>query len=292
MRTLLASLLVTLSAAGSAAAQTAPEAVLPLEQYRKGVAARIIVAGKPRLFTFDTGGGVTIISPALAKELGCAPFGSIVGYRMTGDKLAMPRCDSVHIDWNRTALVAPMAGVFDVTPLAAADAQPLDGLLALDVFAGKTITLDMAGLKLTVETAASAAERTRDAVELPAHLAREIGGRALAVYVDVPSAKGALSFELDSANGGTILISKPYAQLLGLDPERGPQPGAFPVAPGVEAKGLMFTPELTIDGNLGVPFMKNWVITMDLAHGRVWLKRASVPPPPGMGVPPPLPAAK
>jgi hypothetical protein len=161
---------------------------------------------------------------------------------MTGDKLEMPRCNATRIDWSGTALAPPVTGVFDVTPLAAADARPVDGLLALDAFAGKIITLDMAGLKLTVETAASAAERTRDATEIPARLSREIGGRALAVYVDVPSTKGALSFELDSANGGTILVSKPYARLLGLDPERGPQQGAFSIAPGIEARGLMFAP--------------------------------------------------
>jgi len=283
-------LVASLFSAGIASARVpAPEAVLPLEQYRKGVAARVTVAGKPRLFTFDTGGGITIVSPALAREMGCTPFGRLAGHRMTGEKLEMPRCDAARIDWAGTSLIAPVAGVFDVTPLAAADAAPVDGLLALDIFAGKTVTLDMAGLTLTVETAESAAERIRGAAELPAKLAREIGGRALAVYVGVPSAQGPLAFELDSANGGTILVSKPYAALMGLDPEGGPQQGRFALAPGIEASGLMFAPDLLIDGNLGVPFMKHWVITMDLAHGRVWLKPSRQPPPPGMGVPPPLP---
>ena len=55
---------------------------------------------------------------------------------------------------------------------------------------------------------------------------------------------------------------------------------------GIKAEGLMFTPEMTIDGNLGMPFLKDWIVTLDLAQGRMWLRRNPVPAPPGMGVPP------
>jgi len=75
--------------------------------------------------------------------------------------------------------------------------------------------------------------------------------------------------------------------VLGLDPAaKGPQPVRIPVADGIVAEGLAFTPEMNIDGNLGMPFLKDWIVTLDLGAGRMWLRRNPVAPPPGMGVPP------
>ena len=270
----------------------APLGRIPLVPYRKGVAVQVVVDGKPGLFSFDTAGGHSIVSPAYAKAIGCEPWGQLVGYQMTGNRLSMPRCDDLSLNADGVALHVPIAGVLDVAPLAAKDAEPIEGLLALDAFAGRTITIDFAAGTLTIESPASASARVAGAQELPARLVRELGGVALAVTVEVPTRQGPLHFELDSGNGGTILVSKPYAALLGLDPDApGPQRGAFDVAPGIQASGVVFTPDLTIDGNLGMPFLKDWAVTMDLAAGRVWLQRSLATPPPGMGRPPPLPPA-
>ncbi|WP_188054031.1 hypothetical protein [Sphingosinithalassobacter sp. CS137] len=292
MRLFLASLFLTLLATPSLAQPqptVAEPQVLRLEPYRKGVAARVRLDGVERLLVFDTAGGISVLAPEIARAAGCEPWGALVGHRMTGDRLTLPRCERVAIEWDGVRLEAPVAGVLDATSLMAVDAAPIDGLLALDVFDGQTITIDFAALSLIIETPESLAERVSGAIELPARLAREVGGRALAVYIDVPSARGSLAMELDSGNGGTILVSKPYAAALGLDPAApGPQRGAFPIAEGVEARGVMFTPELVIDGNLGMPFLRDWAVTLDLARGRVWLKPSAATPPPSMGAPPPL----
>jgi hypothetical protein len=170
---------------------------------------------------------------------------------------------------------------------AAKDAAPIEGLLALDVFAGRTITLDFAGGHLYVESPGSAANRIAGARELPVRLSREVQGLALAVNLEVPTPQGTARFELDSGNGGTLLVSKPYAALFGLDPgAQGPQPVRIPLADGIVAEGLAFTPDMNIDGNLGMPFLKDWIVTLDLAAGRMWVRRNPVAPPPGMGVPP------
>ena len=113
---------------------------------------------------------------------------------------------------------------------------------------------------------------------------------ALAANVEVPTAQGIVRFELDSGNGGTLLVGKPYAALFGLDPDAaGPQQARIELAPGIVAEGLAFTPGMNIDGNLGMPFLKDWIVTLDLDAGRLWLRRNPVAPPPGMGIPPPLP---
>jgi hypothetical protein len=35
-----------------------------------------------------------------------------------------------------------------------------------------------------------------------------------------------------------------------------------------------FTPDLIMDGNLGMPFLRNWVITLDLQAGTAWIAPA------------------
>jgi hypothetical protein len=286
--TLLAAAAVSAGPQATPVTQTAsaPDAPrrLPLESYRKGVAARIEAGGKQRLFQLDTAGGLTVISPALAKEIGCRPWGAVTGFHMTGTKITAPRCDAVAMRWGGQSLTSPLVTVMDV----GSPDTPIDGLLALDVFAGRTITIDFAGRQLIVETPSSAAERIKDAISVPAHLGREIGGAALSVFIEAPTAQGPLRLELDSGNGGTILVSRPLLPLVGLK-ERGntPQQGSIRIAPGVTATGLIFSPDLVIDGNLGMPFLKDWVVTLDLNKGGVWLHRNDVAPPAGMGVPPP-----
>ena len=278
-------------AAPQSTANAAPIATLRLEPYRRSVAVRVTAKGMPGLFAFDTAGGHTVVSPEFAAAAGCKPWGEIGGFTMTGVKLAMPRCDDLYFEVDGYPLTAPVAGVMQVAPLQAKDAAPIEGLLALDVFAGKTITMDFAGGKLYVESPESARQRVTGARELPVRLSHEVQGLALAVNLEVPTSKGIARFELDSGAGGALLVSKAYASLFGLDPEaQGPVPGKFEVAPGITAQGLVLVKDLNIDGNLGMPFLKDWIVTLDLAAGRMWLQPTRATPPPNMGVPPPLPA--
>lgn len=282
----LAGLCVAVSSTAAAGADQ--PVVLKLEQFRRSVAMRVEIGGKERLFQFDTGGGNTFMSPAIAKELGCEKGARVVGFRMTGDKLDAPRCDDVAIKIDGHRFTSAVAGVYDVGEFNAKGVT-VDGLLALDIFDGKTITIDFAGLRLIVETPESAANRVAGATELPARLVREMGGYGLTIDAQVPSKVGHLGFELDSGNGGTILIAKPYAKVFGFDPDKGPQQGKFEVGKGIMAEGLIFPAGITLDGNLGMPFLKHYLVTLDLDRGRIWLSPNPTPPPAGMGVPPDAP---
>ena len=278
-------MLAVMAATMAASASAAEPTILKMEQFRRSVALRVEVGGKERLFQFDTGGAVSFISPEIAKELACEKGARIVGFRMTGDKLEAPRCDNVALKIGGLSFNVPVAGVYQVGEFNAKGVT-VDGLLALDAFAGKTITMDFAGQRLIVETPESAAARAQAGTELPAKLVREVGGHGLAVDIQVPSPMGPLGFQLDSGNGGTLLIAKPYAAAFGFDPDKGPRLGSFSIAKGITASGLVMPAGITLDGNLGMPFLKNYLVTLDLAAGRVWLAPNPVPPPAGMGVPP------
>ncbi len=220
--------------AANAAAQ--PEAVFKLESYRKTVALHATVHGHDGLFLLDTAGGLTLLSPAFAAKVGCKPWGRLSGFRMMGDRLDAPRCDDIDFQLGSHTFHAPVTLVFDIAPLVAKDAAPVAGSIALDLFAGKTITVDIPGRQLIVESPASLKARIAHARELPVLLSRELQGRALAASLGVTTSRGKLWFELDTGNGGTLLVARPYAALFGLDPtDKNPQHADFPVAPGLRA---------------------------------------------------------
>lgn len=271
--TLLAGAVVVLAGAAPAAAPS-PEAVLRLEPYRSTVALRAKVAGTDGFFVFDTGGGLTSITPAFAEKIGCKPWGRLTGFQMMGQRLDTTRCDDAQVRVGPLSLGPRTLSVLDVMSLFPKDAAPVDGLLALDLFDGKAITVDFPGATLTVESPASLRERVAKMTPVPARLAREVQGRALAVSAGVPSPRGPIWMEIDSGNGGTILVSKAYATLFGLDPAReGPQEASFDIAPGLHVEGRAFTPDMILDGNIGMPFLKGVVVTVDLREGRMWMAR-------------------
>lgn len=275
MKRILLAIALGLLGTAAVARSAAPEAVFKLEPYRKTVALRASVAGHSGLFVFDSAGGITLLAPAFAKAIGCTPWGRLSGFQITGNRLDAPRCDNVRIDLDGHLFSAPVTAVIDPAPLMAKDAAPVAGSIALDLFAGKTITIDLAHRQLIVETPASLRERVAKARPLPLLLSRELQGHALAASVGVPTAQGTVWFELDTGNGGTVLVSQPYAALFGLDPDaKGEQTADFAVAPGLHARGRAFTPSMIIDGNLGMPFLHDKIVTLDLAQGRLWIQPA------------------
>lgn len=60
-----------------------------------------------------------------------------------------------------------------------------------------------------------------------------------------------------------------------LDPQsKSPQKAAFDVARGLTASSDMtFASDIIIDGNIGMPFLKDVVLTLDIDAGRLWIRR-------------------
>jgi hypothetical protein len=262
---------------GASAQPAAARARIKLESYRKTIAVRARVGSQEGLFALDTAGGLSLFTPSFAKRAGCKTWGRLTGFQMMGDRFDSPRCDDMKIEIGGERFSAPIVGVFDIMSLYPKGAEPIDGSLALDIFAGKAITIDFPGKLLTVESEKSLRARVgaKTAVEVPARIAREVQGHALAVSVGVKTAEGTVWMELDSGNGGTILVNKVYARLFGLNSStEGPQKVSFELAKGLTVEGDAFAPDMVIDGNIGMPFLKKTVATFDLVSGRVWLAAA------------------
>lgn len=265
---------IALGAVGvSHAAEPAPAWVIPLTSYLGAVPSmQVQVGGSPATVLLDTAGGLTVLTPGGADKAGCEPWGRLSGMRMRGDRLDLPRCDGVKLKVAGHSITIPEAGVWDFSKLLPKDAPPLDGSVALDAFAGQVVTLDLSGGHLIIETPASAKVRTAYATELPMRLAREVGGASLTPLVGVPTAKGKLWFELDCGSDGALIVNRAVAVALGLDPAvvAHGQPVNLALAPHIQLQANAQVQDLVVDGNIGAPILREWIITMDLAHQRLW----------------------
>jgi hypothetical protein len=276
--------LLVLAACATAPATRAPATggetesprVIRLDRFRKALwTVRVSVQGKTGDFLLDTGGGITLLTEEFAAGLDCRFWGRTTGYNMFGERSDDAHCDGVKIVAGDVALTPVSVGKIDFGDRFAGDKTP-DGLLSLDAFDGKAITLDQAAATLTIETPASLRERTQGMRELPLRVSRECSARCLSVFVGVPTAQGPTWLILDSGAGGVSLIAREYARAFGLDPDVKEQRLRYDIAPGVSVDSPVLVTEMIMDGNLGQPFMSRYLLTLDLARGRLWL--APAPP--------------
>lgn len=268
------SLLMPLSVGASTKIPAKPQ-VIKLQRFRKALwKVHVVVKGKPGDFLLDTGGGVTLLTEAFSKGIECQFWGRTTGFNMFGKRSDGPHCDNVQIMAGDVALTPVNVGKIDFEGQFPGDVAP-DGLLSLDAFDGKAITLDQHTGTLTIETPRSLVNRTRAMKELPLRISRECSARCLSVFLGVPTAKGMTWLILDSGAGGVSLISRDHADLFGLDPNAREQQLKFEAAPGVPIVSPALVTDMIMDGNLGQPFMSQYVITFDLAHGRLWITKTT-----------------
>ena len=264
----------------AAAAQTArPIAVITFDQYPMGdnlLTVHASIHGHAGTFLFDTGEGVSMISPAFAQAIGCTPWGQISAFRMAGDRVDTPRCDDIPLELQRQQLHAPSVVVFDIMHFFPPNAPVLDGSLGLDLLAVRPITLELARGTLTVESPASLASRVAHATEVPIRLVRDAQGLALTADIGVATADGTAWMELDSGSG-TITVSKAIATALRLDPDsKTPQSMHTTIAGTVPVEGrARVMDHMIMDGNIGIAWLAKWIVTLDLAQGRAWIAPAS-----------------
>jgi hypothetical protein len=80
--------------------------------------------------------------------------------------------------------------------------------------------------------------------------------------------------ELDTGNTTALFVGNHIAPLVGLKPDSTGATASLTLANGIVVSGPARTANLIMDGNLGADFLKRWITTIDLAHGRVWLAPA------------------
>jgi hypothetical protein len=240
------------------------------------------VQGKSVPFLFDTGGGLTFVTPDMAASLGCRSFGQATGFRADGEKIAFPRCGSTNLRIGGYD-TSNEVGVFDLMAMihkqvAHARQQghdlpmppTLGGLIGLSSFRGQLVTLDYAHDRIVVETPQSMRARTKAMQPLEVRMATLPSG-GLEVFVQARAAKGTLWLELDSGNNGPTFLAPHAIEQLGLDLPKGDTRQVdlelthFGSMPAKVARR-----DMIYDGQLGIGLISKLVITLDLQHGKAW----------------------
>ncbi|MDF1701464.1 MAG: aspartyl protease family protein [Planctomycetota bacterium] len=244
--------------------------VIALERYQDALpAVRVDVAGTQRLFLFDTGAGITCVAPALAAELEAEPYGKLVGLRMNGESLELQRVDAVALAVGGIPLVPPMVGVLDLAALLPEGWPPVDGVLALDAFVHRPLTLDLAARTLVLESESSARERARAGDEVEIRVSRPVQGHAREVFVAARLDGRTWWLELDTGNAAPVLL----AVHTGVEDD-----GEITLElGGAPWTGAFYLQEMILDGNLGQTFCAGRAITLDLAHERMFVAPSSAP---------------
>src|SRR6185369_3814437 len=181
---LLLGVLVWLSFSANVLAASKSQLVITLTPHPGGTEMMTLhatVRGHEGNFIFDTGGGISYISPAFAQTIGCKMWGQITGFTLVGQRLDMPRCDGLSFEIQGRSFGAPESGIFDIMKFMPPNVPKIDGSLGLDIFAAHAVTLSLAQRRLIVESASSLAARTKSAKEVPVRLIRETGGTSLEV---------------------------------------------------------------------------------------------------------------
>lgn len=252
--------------------------VIPLQPYA-GTDLRtvaVVLGDSARPFIFDTGAGFTVITPDETDAARCTPFGRIVGFRADGQQIAMQRCGPVRLGIGGYQ-AAGEVGVFDLSALLGKGAPPVGGLVGLESFGGRAITLDLAHDRVTVETPASLAARVRTMHAIHVRLARGPGGD-IDPFIEARADTGTVWLEVDSGNNGPVFLAPHALRQLGLAVDKGKR-----VATSLNVIGLGPVPataaqrDMVYDGQLDPAFLRRIVLTIDLATGRAWAARSSAP---------------
>jgi hypothetical protein len=245
--------------------------VIKLERFRKALwKVNVTVKGKTGDFLFDTGGGITLFSEEFAKGIDCKFWGRFTGYNMFGKKGGGPYCSDVQLTARGVGLTPVNVGKMSFDGYFPGDKAP-DGLLSLDSFDGKMITIDQKAGSITLETEKSIKKRVKAMKEFPMRIVRECTARCLGVVLGVKTEKGMTWLNLDTGAGGVSIFSKEYAPLFGLGLEEKGQEINYALDKDFKITGAAMVTEMIMDGNLGQPFLANYVLTLDLKNGRLWL---------------------
>ena len=266
----LATAILLMATSGSAAAEPA---TIPLRPYVSLLRTiDVEIDGRPARMLFDTGAGLTAITPEFAAEIGCAPYGAVTGFRMNGERVTFQRCPDASLRVG--GMTRGELAVFDLGSVLPAELPELDGVIGLDVFDGHTITIlpELSGIR--IESRTSVRHALAGLRPGRARIAREAAGSGLTVLAPAPSALGDVWLLLDSANLAGLRLHPWAHEALSASSQQGAGvltvDGAEPWRSDPEIVAT-----LIYDGALDARFLAAHAITIDLARGRIWWRPAA-----------------
>jgi hypothetical protein len=264
---------VVLVSSSAAAAASWPAKPIEIRlEHPRGAHHRTVpveIAGGTHSMLFDTGGGVTAISPALAKQLNCQITGTSIGLRMTGERVETPLCRDVELRVGGL-VIRTEAAVIDLAGMLGKNGPQVDGMVSLATLDGFAVSLDLSHDKVTIESARSLVTRTKKATKVPFRRATGLSGGQLSPFAGVATKGGTVWLEIDSGHGGSATFVSPQAATLLGDAGHGE------VNLELGARLDAHTPvvvrkDLVLDGVLSAAMVARSTWTFDLRSDALWV---------------------
>lgn len=231
----------------------------------------VSVSGHKSRFIFDTGGAITVLTPKEARYAGCVPFGEITGFRADGGRVTTSRCGPVALQIGRYRVNRGVAE-FDLRKLLGKGAPPVGGIIALASFDGQALTIDLAHDRVTIETRHSLARRIRTMRPIKVRIVRDAGG-GVVPFIKVRARTGTLWMEVDSGNNGPVFLAPHAERQLGISiAEHGSRRLDLDVIGLGRVPVTVASRRIIYDGQLDPAFLRQILLTIDLAHGQAWAK--------------------
>lgn len=225
---------------------------------------------------FDTGGGETIISPAVARKLGKTVYGNATSFRMSGEMLHYQKADSVTLTIGGKAFYHPVVGVWDLMSILPQGLPPIDGVLSLKTFAGRVLSMELAAGKLVVETESSYKSATRNMTLLPSRFATGMNGGELTIFLGVRHKNRPYWLLFDSGNLNDLLLSHSTAREWGLQSDTVTvrrELGVLPLLLGKKKwEGTAASEKIIYDGALNYALLSRARYLIHFGRKEVWME--------------------
>jgi hypothetical protein len=186
---------------------------ISLENYFKTLkSVKVEINSKTYNFLFDSGAGITMVSPKIVKELNKTVYGNNVGFRMSGEKVEMKLCDSLVIKIGGINFHHSYVGVFDIMSLLPKEFERIDGVISMKTLEDNEITLNLSDNKLIVETEDSFKKKIKNMNLIQSRFANGPNGSELNIFIGIKAYDQLWWFLFDSGNIAKTKISKNVAQ--------------------------------------------------------------------------------
>ncbi|NVO19771.1 MAG: aspartyl protease family protein [Bacteroidetes bacterium] len=235
----------------------------------------VTIDGKKYNFLFDSGGGATFIAPSLIRNSGREIFGDGTGYRMSGEKIRFQKTDSITLQLGHTLLFNQDACVWDIMSVLPTDVPELYGIISLNSFRNKILTIDLSHSRLIVETPLSYRKKQMNQTLLRSRFASGITANELDVLISIPRQHHAYWFLFDSGNLDDLLLSHSTAREWklesGVDSLRN-RLSTIPFHIGNEDLNVQAAAnDLIYDGALNYDLICRYVFMINFISQEVWM---------------------
>lgn len=253
--------------------ETVSPIVIPMSDYVAGLKTiDVEMGGETHAFLVDTAGGKTVITPEVAKGIGCIPFGNVTGFRHSGEAISGRRCAPHPIKVGSFRNDDEESMVFDLMSLLRG-APEIGGIIGLPLFEPEIVTFDYIHDQIVIENGESFAARISEMQEVRIRPSRQAGGASLDLMIAIDSSPGPLWFELDSGNTGPVILAPHTAEILGVGFEGDEtRQVELPVSGiGTITVDARLKSPLIYDGLLNTSFFRTHLVTVDLGSMRAWV---------------------